>query len=238
METERKSFGLEGKANKDFIRDLGKLLEAPVSFLLDLPNYLKTQQGFTFKEEGEEQMRAAAVHLSIEPDDLSNVLSVLKFMFDSVLQQDLDLQLFLDEVDAFCTKRGIAGFPERRDALVALLTPTPDYLQRRAASPFANGVSPCAGSVSAVVQLRAIFKGKDKSELVGYVPMVQVRITAAFDTDDFQKQPYVFQLTSNELDDFMAILKQYQRQVADMKRSVGDSLRLYDPHDRRHKNGE
>lgn len=222
--SDKKKIGIALRANDAFVKDLSKALSVPPSVLLSVAQYVNTDTGMQIPDT--EVLLQIWKKSGLSSEDLSDSFSVLKHIFEEAVKKDVKVDMVLQELEEFCRDRKISGFHDRVEALRAFLTPNHEYLKRMKFSDFAFGVVPNIHSISGVVQLRTAFADKKSTKIIGYVPLLQIRLkTMAHETD--KEDLFVFQADEIGLRKLIKALKEYETQLMSMKKTLEKKVNIY-----------
>jgi len=156
--------------------------------------------------------------------------SVLRHLFRHGVETEKPPNELLREIEELCTARNIQGLDERREVLVALLTPSDQYLDRRAVLPWTRSGFLTLVGLDTAVELRAAYQSSKSEELLGLVPLAILRIAAKYDDEEeAQVRRFALQLTEEDIDQLVERLQLSKRRLAALKRSVrGTDVKVYD----------
>jgi hypothetical protein len=223
-DTKTKRLGIALTASEAFVRDMGKVMSVPPHVLLKVAAYVNTDHGMSISDT--EDLLAIWRESGLSVDDLSSTYDVLRHLFKASIKKKVTVDFLLQEISEFCAERGILGFEERRESLRAFLEPKPEYLKQMQFVDFAFGVMPTLESISGVVQLRAAFADKNSPVLIGYVPVVQVRLGVE-DTESEESKTFVFQTDEPGLRNLLKYLRIYETQLSTVKDAVAGKIETY-----------
>jgi hypothetical protein len=215
-------------ANEAFVDDLKKVLTIPPEVLAQLAGKLNTKKGIGLRDEDADEVWRIWAKTKLPVENLGDAISALRYVFTTGLEKELLPDAILDELAKFCRARDLTGLDERIPVLRKFLTPRPGLLKYEKLKPYAKGVERNLESISGTVQLRAAFEDKEATALIGYVPVVVVRLSTQSDREDDDREDIVFQTTENGLAKLISHLQTYQKQLKAMKEDLGKKAAEFD----------
>lgn len=221
-----KKFHLLLKANESLVDDLKTILSVPPEILLKLNKYFNTETGYELRELDLNSILKIWSAANMSPDRVKDVFSILKHFFDSIIDNEIDIDTFLSEIQELCNVKKIEGFEERKEVIKKLLTPKKTYLQNSKTISWAGNIVQNLISFDGTVQLRGAFNAVDSTDLMGYVPIIQIRLLSAPNYDEGNYNEFIFQLNEHTLDDLINKLQILKKQITSIKKDVVDKVNI------------
>lgn len=221
-----KKFHLLLKANESLVADLKTILSVPPEILLKLNKYFNTETGYELREHDLNSVLKIWSATSMSPDRVKDVFSILKHFFDSIIDNKIEIDAFLSEIKELCNVKKIEGFEERKEVIKKLLTPKKTYLQNSKIISWAGNIVQNLVSFDGTVQLRGAFNAVDSSDLMGYLPIIQIRLLSAPNYGEGNYNEFIFQLTEQTLDNLINKLQILKKQITSIKNDVVDKVNI------------
>nr|VFJ59292.1 MAG: hypothetical protein BECKFM1743A_GA0114220_102343 [Candidatus Kentron sp. FM]VFJ67160.1 MAG: hypothetical protein BECKFM1743C_GA0114222_104464 [Candidatus Kentron sp. FM]VFK17238.1 MAG: hypothetical protein BECKFM1743B_GA0114221_104684 [Candidatus Kentron sp. FM] len=217
--------GIIAGASESFHRDFAKVLETPVDVLENLCSLANTSRGIVIEDI--KRLLEIWEEANKPADDLQSTLSVLKHLFDLGVENDASAEDIIKELGEYSRRFEVQGsFTERANVIRDFITPKPDFIHREKIKPYTTTVSPTLYSMSSVVDIRAVYDGRESEDLLGFIPMALVRLVTINDNDEKVEIPFHFQVTEQGLDSLIGNLKTTLAQLKAAKNSVADGANL------------
>ncbi len=207
---------------ESFVRDLRKALSIPPDVLAELANRLNTDKGIKLGDEA--QLAAIWAKAGLPGDVLDAAVGIVKFLFSNVADGKSTVDAVLSELGKFCASRNVAGFEERSESIKRVITPSQAYLKRNKVLQFAQGVGRNLESFNGAIELRAVFKDTDSTDLVGYVPVAVLHFEATVETEKQEPEQFVVQVTDNGLNRVIEKLQKLKEQMRRVKEDARAKL--------------
>lgn len=225
--TESKKLRIEDVAGEAFHEHFALVLNLPSNKIDELADFLNTDDGIVVSDT--DQLLEIWKPIGRPIEELQNVLSVLKHIYDEAIRKEISPDAVIEELESYCEKRDItAAFEERKEAIKKFISPSPGVIKRAKVEPFATGVVPVLYSISGVVNLRAAFSDRTSEELVGFVPVAEVRLVTYNDHDKDTEIPFSFQVTEAGISKLIKNLESYKKQLLRVKSETEGKLKLYE----------
>lgn len=223
---EDKKFHLLLKANESLVPDLKTILSVPPEILLKLNKYFNTVNGYELRESDLNSILKIWSATNMSPDLVKDVFSILKHFFDSIIDNEIEIDTFLSEIQELCNVKKIEGFEERKEVIKKLLTPQKTYLQNSKIISWAGNIVQNLVSFDGTVQLRGAFNAVASTDLMGYVPIIQIRLLSAPNYGENNYNEFIFQLNEHTLDDLINKIQILKKQVTSIKKDVVDKVNI------------
>jgi hypothetical protein len=208
-------------------------MKIPPDILEELAKYINTEKGHTIEDK--KVFFKIWEQAELPAEIVNNSLSVLKHLFDQIIENDISVDDALNEIKEFCDIKEIEGFEARRNSLKIFLTPDEKYKELRKFAPFQTGVVNTLYAISGVAQLRAAFKDRNSKEIVGYVPVLEARLTSV-DQNEKEYDYFVFQAGIKGLNKLINDLTNYKEQLLAIQDSLQDKVKIFAQHIKDDKN--
>ena len=223
---EEKKFNLLLKANESVLEDLKIILSVPPDILLKLDKYFNTVNGYELRENDLNSVLKIWSATNMSPDRVKDVFSIMKHFFDSIIDNEIEVDTFLAEIRELCNVKKIEGFDERKEAIKKLLTPKKTYLQNSKIISWAGNIVQNLVSFDGTVQLRGAFNAVGSTDLMGYLPIIQIRLLSSPNYSEGNYNEFIFQLSEQTLDDLINKLQILKKQVNSIKTAVVDKVNI------------
>jgi hypothetical protein len=221
-----KKFHLLLKANESLVEDLKTALSIPPEILLKLNKYFNTVNGYELRENDLNSVLKIWSATKMSPDRVKDVFSILKHFFDSIIDNEIEVDTFLSEIKELCNVKKIEGFEESKEVIKKLLTPKKTYLQNSKIISWAGNIVQNLVSFDGTVQLRGAFNAVDSTDLMGYLPIIQIRLLSSPNYGEGNYNEFIFQLNEHTLDDLINKLQILKKQVTSIKKDVVDKVNI------------
>jgi len=223
---ENKKFNLLLKANESLVEDLKTILSIPPEILLELNKFFNTETGYELREHDLNSILKIWSATNMSPDRVKDVFSILKHFFDSIIDNEIEVDIFISEIQELCNVKKIEGFEERKEVTKKLLTPKKTYLQNSKIISWAGNIVQNLVSFDGTVQLRGAFNAVDSTDLMGYLPIIQIRLLSAPNYGEGNYNEFIFQLGEQTLDDLIDKLQILKKQVISIKNDLADKVNI------------
>lgn len=196
------NIGLLEITGSDFFKDLKKLFSLSSRTITYIAERVNTQKGFNINIETSKEI---IKNTKLVADKLKNIIGVAEYLYQESNKRDISINNVMNELETYCEKKGFKNYKGKLDAVRSLVEVKSEYKTSSLRLGYEAGVLDSLESVSAVHDIRAVFK--DDNEISQFVPIILMRFILKNDKNE--EKTLTFQMAEKELKQLYDFITEY-----------------------------
>jgi len=195
-----------------FFDDLGKLLSLEPKQIIQIAEYMDSEEGFGLSKEKTEEL---AQTVGLEDELTSDVVSISSHIYRNAKEKHVGVGDIVEDLKNLVRKRKIEISKDQAKALQVLFQPKEKYDRHQLIETYQTGVVPFLAGMGFVWDWRAVFK-KEGTEIVEWVPILIAKFRAK--TDSKKDTHMVFQLDEEAFEKMKQVIGEMSEQLVQVKK--------------------
>lgn len=203
------------RRSSSFQQDFKQLVTLSKDAIEKLALLGESEDGYMIPDESISNM---STDLGIEEKKFIAILNVIRFLYNSVFQQEIDADDAASEVCALAEELGVTDCADKYSAIQHLFERKESYDYRILAGSAESAIVPIIARAGIECDVRAITDPKT-DEILGYVPIALVNIE--IEKQDGERESITFQIKEEHIDELSKYLERAKKLLAKLKEKFG-----------------
>lgn len=216
--TKKKHKDLEIVPTQDMVNDLRALLGLKTSQIVAFAKVVNTKDGFGISKET--NLAQLVRDLKVTTDDLQQVYRISKFLYDKIAEAECGFDALFNAIQLIAQEHRLPSPSRKRTAFQKLFSVPADYQKKRKVEPYRQGIVHNISAIASTHEVRAVFDDESDGEidLLGYVPVVTVRLVAEDDKEN--KETLIFCGDESGLGKLIESLTKIKNKLEHVKKNI------------------
>lgn len=211
---------LEIIPTQKMVDDLRVLLKLKVSQLSSFAEAVNSEQGFGISKDV--NLSQLVHRLSMTGVEFEQIYRIADFLYDRMAEKEIGFEDLFSTITDIAEEYNLPSPAPKRKALQKLFSLPFDYQKKKKVEIYRKGIVHNILAIASTHEVRAIFSDDDNNEmkLLGYVPIVNIRMIAEDDKED--KQTMIFSADETSLDKLIERLNEIKDKLEYMKKNISE----------------
>ena len=205
---------------RGFLSDLSNFLSFDKNEIERLSNYFNKESSFGINESEKNKI---IKEFKISKEVLSSFMRISEFFHEQLLENDIDIDEFIDEFHTFLKKQNFSDFEEKLGPIKNLLVVKESHVRTAMRLEYSSSVLERLKSISSIVDIRPIFS-KDEKLIYELIPVILLKITVV-DEDDEEKS-INFQITEEDLKKIIDNLSITKNKIKNLNNKIINKIKI------------
>ena len=161
-------------------------------------------------------------HVSVTGDEFEQIYRISKFLYNRIAEKESGFDDLFSTIQVIAQQHGLPSLSRKRTAFQKLFSVPLDYQKKRKVDTYRQGIVHNISAIAYTHEVRAVLDDDPDGdmELLGYVPVVSIRLVAEDDKED--KRTLLFSADEKSLDKLIERLTKIKNKLEYVKKNLSE----------------